>query len=56
MAETNEQINNHARFIWSVAELLRGDSTFGNGRFFGTCDGGIGTGKVVRPRRVVGMP
>ncbi len=25
MAETNEQINNHAGFIWSVADLLRGD-------------------------------
>ncbi len=26
MAETNEQINNHAGFIWSVADLLRGAS------------------------------
>jgi type I restriction enzyme M protein len=25
MAEANEQINNHAGFIWSVADLLRGD-------------------------------
>ena len=25
MAESREQINNHAGFIWSVADLLRGD-------------------------------
>ena len=25
MAETNEQLNNHAGFIWSVADLLRGN-------------------------------
>jgi type I restriction enzyme M protein len=25
MAEASEQINNHAGFIWSVGDLLRGD-------------------------------